>query len=287
MKEGWKALFFNGTYNFSVDAGTHVHPKIVVSAFSEGCEYHPVALGKANSFRALAPIERAIELHSKVVVFCGTDNIEELAFLFSLMRPSHSTVVFVGSMFPYGRSEYDGHRSVRKFLEVAEGLSSGSWVVVGDTLIDGFHVRKRRSRGLDAFGSGLSQASSYTSSHVTPTFQVRLSDVTCEVALITVALGDSLSWFSGHGLDGLVIAGSGTGSVPDAVLDRISEVMSDRPVVVSTRCMDGPNHADDLYPGSVKRYEDRGLIVRRYAGLNPLQARLKLMLEISTGRLAL
>ena len=80
--------------------------------------------------------------------------------------------------------------------------------------------------------------------------------------------------------DGLVVAGAGTGSISQAVRRELSVVTKAMPVVISTRCLGGPNYDDEMYPGSRQSCEDEGFILRGYEGLNPLQARLRLMAEM-------
>jgi L-asparaginase len=84
-------------------------------------------------------------------------------------------------------------------------------------------------------------------------------------------------------LDGLILAGSGSGSLPQAVIDQLSPTWTSRlPIIISSRCGTGANHDDFYYPGSRHKYESRGFILGGgYEHLNPLQARSLLILRLS------
>lgn len=109
-------------------------------------------------------------------------------------------------------------------------------------------------------------------------------------------------------LDGLVLAGSGTGSLPAGVVEALagptrggssgrddggeagsrgadasgSPWTARLPIVISSRCTWGSNHDDSLYRGSLAKYEGRGFVLRGgYEHLNPLQARALLVLRLA------
>jgi L-asparaginase len=82
-------------------------------------------------------------------------------------------------------------------------------------------------------------------------------------------------------LDGLVIAGMGTGSLSDELIDTLTPFTSKIPIVISTRCQTGMNVDDFYYLGSLQKYEKKGFKITGYEQLTPLQARIKLILQIS------
>lgn len=87
-----------------------------------------------------------------------------------------------------------------------------------------------------------------------------------------------------EGLDGLVLAGSGTGSVPAAVLEQLSPRWTARmPIVIVSRCHTGQNWDDAYYQGSRTKYESRGFVLAGgYEHLTPLQARNLLIFRLSS-----
>lgn len=86
-----------------------------------------------------------------------------------------------------------------------------------------------------------------------------------------------------HEIDGLVIAGQGTGSISNSILNTIASYTSSVRVAMSTRCPTGSNYDDWYYKGSLEKYEKLGIDVAAYEGLNPQQTRLALMLNLATG----
>jgi L-asparaginase len=72
-------------------------------------------------------------------------------------------------------------------------------------------------------------------------------------------------------LDGLVLAGSGTGSLPAAVLSALAPWVWRLPVVIASRCSVGANQDAFLYKGSRAKYEQRGYVLGGgFEQLNPL-----------------
>lgn len=276
-------FFFNGTYNFSMEQRRHIHPREALGYWPDKSEYIPTSIGKTNTFESLDLVMERLDQHGAVVVFCGTDNIEELAFLFSINRPKDSVIVFVGAMWPFGHPQYDAVTSLQTLIRKGESLGSGSWVVVNKAIYDGYLVRKCKSVGECAFSplATLGESDEYMTNAPPPIKCIRPGSIHASVPILFVGLAsrsDQLIWDDVHGI---VVAGSGTGSIPKNIAETLAVHASRIPVVVSTRCMEGPNNAEELYPGSVGNYEKLGFRIRGYSGLNPLQARLKLMVELS------
>lgn len=103
------------------------------------------------------------------------------------------------------------------------------------------------------------------------------------VCIWTLTVGAFLPEALLEGLDGLVLAGSGTGSVPAAILDQLSPTWTNRiPIVVVSRCTTGQNYDDDYYKGSKQKYESRGFVLGAgYEQCSPLQARNLLIFRLS------
>jgi len=87
-------------------------------------------------------------------------------------------------------------------------------------------------------------------------------------------------------LDGLVVAGMGTGSLSQVFVEQLQlrpGVTGRQPpvVVIVSRAAVGLNFDDFLYKGSVAKYEALGFALRDgYAQLNALQARILLLLRL-------
>jgi L-asparaginase len=84
-------------------------------------------------------------------------------------------------------------------------------------------------------------------------------------------------------LDGLVLAGMGSGSIARSVVEQLAPKWTSKiPIVITSRCPVGLNYDDYYYRGSLEKYESKGFQILGYEQLNPLQARLKLILEMAS-----
>lgn len=277
------ALAFNGTYNYDFRSGVHVDPKEMLSDLGiAGCRYIPSALGKENSFQSLQPVFDELVAGNDVLVFCGTDNIEEIGYLFALNRPRGSRVFLMGTMFPLHHPDYDMEASVRSLIAASKVAGEGAWIIVGDSIVSGVSARKARSDGHGAITPAIDLASEAEALvDQEPKFCIFPERLDKVVPIVFVALGDRGEWVDWGRVDALVIAGSGTGSIPNELKKSILAHGSGRRIAVSTRCMEGPNHNNRLYPGSAAAYEAQGFEVEHFNGLNPMQARIRLILELS------
>lgn len=84
-----------------------------------------------------------------------------------------------------------------------------------------------------------------------------------------------------EGADGVIVAGMGTGSIPNDIIEVLEKYTNKIPVVITTRCTTGQSFDDYYYKGSLKKYESKGFIINGFENLNPLQARIKLILQLS------
>jgi L-asparaginase/Glu-tRNA(Gln) amidotransferase subunit D len=84
-------------------------------------------------------------------------------------------------------------------------------------------------------------------------------------------------------LDGLVIAGMGTGSISNTLVTQLSPKWTELiPIVLTSRCDHGSNVDEYYYKGSLDKYVSKGFKIVGYENLTPIQARIKLILELST-----
>lgn len=263
-------------------------------------EIQTVYHGLAASFRLETVIEIAQNIESskqkKIVITLGTDVLEEVAFALSHILGSSKTVVITASMKPYGRDGYEGIANLRDAISLAKNSTTegGVYVVMNEQIFSGKNVFKYHSSRPDAFRgypgaigemlSGLavlrppeeSQGISRLS-EVSPKLVGRIN-----IGLIWTHMDMSLDNYLLSRCDGLVIAAMGAGSVPSKISDKLAEKWTEEiPIVISTRCPIGPNHAESMYTGSVEKYTNRGFLVREFTGLNPLQTRMKMHLDIA------
>lgn len=74
----------------------------------------------------------------------------------------------------------------------------------------------------------------------------------------------------------------GTSSLSPELIELLTPWTSKIPIVLVSRSVVGWNYDDDYYKGSVQKYESRGFILRGYEELNAIQARTKLIFELSS-----
>lgn len=278
----------NGTYNSRWPEGGFRAPADVLPMQANQLGPIDTGLTKANDWSLLDPVYEALETQDTVVVVLGTDTLEDVAYFFARSRPRVSTRVFlVGAMLPHGHPESDFAHSLSTLVSVMDQKGPGSWVVVGYQVHDGAEVRKACSVTATAFQSSLRlgwrQQPRFAMNDSGPAYAIRPGLLTANVPIVMLGLGMEAQPAAGwYGLDGLVIAAPGTGTLPDDVFDDLAPMARKMPIAITTRCMDGPNQAEALYPGSVKRYEDAGFIVTAMSGLNPIQARIELQLQLAS-----
>jgi L-asparaginase len=284
--------FLNGTYNYSLADGHHIDPRTIFGS-GEGSIWHDTSLSKMADPLSLRKILQGIYDDTRRVshLLLGTDNLEEVAYLVSLTAPKSKTVILTGAMRPFGHPDYDGldnflHATSLALDESILDNGSGSLVVMNGHGHDGTTVRKEHSTSMAAFTSpsgpslrwaegGWMKLKALERRHpVTDISRVRLD---AQIPILTSSLFDSMDILRLDHIDGLVVAGAGTGSLSVVTRKRLAAIASQKPVVISTRCYGGPNYHNEMYPGSREAYEAEGFLLRGYENLNPLQARLRLM----------
>jgi len=80
-------------------------------------------------------------------------------------------------------------------------------------------------------------------------------------------------------VDGLVLAGMGSGSLSHRVLELLSPYSLSHSIVLVSRCESGSNYDDYFDNRSLEKYEKHGILVSAYEGLTPVKARIVLMLN--------
>ena len=223
-----------------------------------------------------------------IVVTCGTDLMEEMAYLTDLLWPYPQPVVYTGAMLP---SDCPGSDSAinlsQAFLAAASERTWGQGVMVcfQDQLFAASEVRKVHSSRRDAFeapGRGPVAEVLQNKIHLyrSPIRTATLGEYVTparEIELVWAALGCGerlLGCLSkGPDLDGLVLAGTGSGNVPPSWQPHIRSFLKrEIPVVITSRCSQGRVGRMYGYEGSAKRLIEMGVLDG--GGLRPTQARL-------------
>jgi L-asparaginase len=223
-----------------------------------------------------------------VVITHGTDTLEETAFFLQSVLAPAKPVVLTCAMRPATALVPDGPQNLLDAVSVAATPGAHGVVAVCAGTIHGARdVRKQHTYRLDAFGSGDAGPIGYVeegrlrllrswpeisgdSEAALRKFMQARRWPRVEIVMNHAGAGGAIvQALVGQGVDGLVVAGSGNGSVHrdlEAALcaARDSGVM----VVRATRCAQGEVLAR---PGDVLPHS---------AGLSPVKARIALMLSL-------
>ncbi len=253
--------------------------------------------GASVSFEDVDALAEAIEERlaggaTGVVVVQGTDTIEETAYLLDLGHTRPEPVVVTGAMRNAAQAGADGPANLLAAIQTAATASGhGVLVVLADEIHAAARVRKTHSTSGHTFVSADGGPLGYVVEGQ-PRFLngqtgrktvVGALGKAVDVGLVTMTLGDSgTSLRAAHEFDGLVIAGFGAGHVPVGVVDRLTELAANMPVVLASRTGAGSVLSRTYgFPGSESDLLNRGLISAHF--LDPLKARILLHRLLATG----
>ena len=227
-----------------------------------------------------------------LVITHGTDTLEETAFFLNLTVHSAKPVVIVGAMRPATAISADGPLNIINAVKVAispQSAGQGVLVVMNDEIYSGRDVTKTNTSNVATFkapnggalggivGGSVRYYYASTRPHtLTSEFDVTALTSLPRVEIIYTHVGaDSLfvEAACAAGAEGLVYAGSGMGSIPEAVEPALAEAAKSGVVIVrSSRTGSG-----EVLAG-LERWQQEGFL---YAGnLNPQKARLLLQLAL-------
>ncbi|HEV7203877.1 MAG TPA: asparaginase [Jatrophihabitans sp.] len=228
-----------------------------------------------------------------IVVVQGTDTLEETSYLFDLLWPHDTPVVFTGAMRNPTLAGPDGPANLLAAVTTAaeprfRGL--GALVAFNDEIHAARYVRKTHSTNVSTFASpnagpiGLLVEGRAVPIATIPRRRTHAPTelLTHSVPIFTVGLGDDGALLRTAEVDGLVVAGFGVGHVPDRLAGTIGAFTGDGPVVLATRAAAGPVLERTYgYEGSERDLLARGLIS---AGLlDAFKARLLLLVCLACG----
>lgn len=220
-----------------------------------------------------------------LVVTHGTDTIEETAwFLQCVLQPS-KPVVLTCAMRPATALSPDGPANLRDAICVAADGAAGVWVAAAGEVHAAMHVRKVHPYRLHAFSSDLAGAAAWVEegrvrwsggpavpSRQRPALQLPPAQAwpwVEVVASVAGANGRVVDSLVAAGVRGIVLAGTGNGSIHQSLQEAIFRAHAAGVVVWrATRCELGqvvgaPGHCDALA-----------------TALHPLKARISLMLQL-------
>lgn len=228
-----------------------------------------------------------------VVITHGTDTMEETAYFLNLTIKSDKPVVLVGAMRPSTAISADGPKNLYNAVALVankEAKNKGVMVAINDKILSARGVVKTHSLNVDAFSSPdfgdlgyIVDGKVFFYNNVT---KAHIKNAPFDVSKLTsLPKVDILYSYSNdgsgvaakalfeHGTKGIVVAGSGAGSIHKNQKDVLKELLKKGlKVVVSSRVVAGCVAVSD---------SDEKLGFISAEDLNPQKARVLLMLALT------
>ncbi|KAL3493010.1 Asparaginase/glutaminase [Aspergillus germanicus] len=227
------------------------------------------------------------------VITHGTDTLEETAFFLDATVNCEKPIVIVGAMRPATAISADGPYNLLQSVTVAaskEARNRGALVVMNDRIASAYYVTKTNSNTMDTFkaleagflGAIVSNTPYFFYPPVEPTGKTTI-DVTnvTEIPRVDILYSyqdmtnDTLFSAVENGAKGVVIAGTGAGSVSSTYSSAIAELIEEKefPIVRSTRSPSGEVPFSESGDGGISS-----------GYLNPQKARVLLGLLLAKGK---
>jgi len=282
-----------------------VSPEEILSELDVNCKVSVKQIGKRAgadiTFMTLMEIADHIRESDHIfdgfVVVTGTDSMEEVAYFLDRVISVPHPIAICGSMKPNDIVATDGPANLLDAVKVVlnkEASGLGVLVVMNDNIHLAKYVRKRDSALIGSFesmpgsigqlrcGEPIFYYSAPTKTRPTiENFNPKIA-AKAKIPIWTMAIMNEIPEDLLKGVDGLVIAGMGTGSISRKMIDLLAPKWTQRmPIVLSTRCWEGLSYDDYYYKGSKTKYQDMGFLIDSYSDLNPLQVRLELIFQKS------
>jgi L-asparaginase len=182
-----------------------------------------------------------------VVITTGTDTMEELAVLCSLLYDGDAPIVLTGANRPDSGPGADGPANLIDAVTVSAGPQAaglGVVVVFGGEIHGAMTVRKIDSTGPAAFGSpGAGPLGRIVEGrvwlHAKPIRPrpLAVAELSGRVEIVTASLGDEgrLLRAAAQGSDGMVVVALGAGHLPARMMRELRAVVRNLPVVITCR----------------------------------------------------
>jgi len=274
----------------AVSALIEAVPDIVNVADVDGIQVANTSSANITSTILLEMAKKANQLLKEdtagIVITHGTDTTEETAFFMDLVNQTDKPIIVAGAMRPATAISADGPMNLLNAVKLAaseDSVGRGAMILLNDAIGSAYYTTKTNAISLDTFKArdqgylgtfaGGTARFYFEPSKATgkPTFDVSGLDKLPRVDIIYSyqdMQADQIDAFIESGAEGLVFAGSGNGSTPKAVREKIKALgKKGFPVVLSTRTGGGFVTHKDFAIGS-------GL-------LNPQKARIMLMLALT------
>ena len=245
-------------------------------------------------------VKSVIDGAEGVVVTCGTDALEEMAYLTDLYWAYPQPLIFTASKYPHDVPGSDAKLNLTQAVQAS--LSKECWglgvlVCVQEQLFAASEITETANQRKEAFSSpGRGPVAQFVGDRVdllrlhkrTKSLEGAMTPVR-DVELLYASVGagekllEALASQEPGELDGVVIAGFGNGHVPPSWIPRVKQLLKDGvPVVITTRCTSGHTMETPCsFEGSTSRILEMGALDG--GALRPIQARLKLAAGLGAG----
>jgi len=215
-----------------------------------------------------------------VVITHGTDTMEETATFLEFVCGGYSRqvakkVVLTGAMLASDHPNADGPSNLSRAVQFSadEGIQGGIWAVMGPKLIPGLALVKGHSSSLDTF---FEESLLKGDIHVSTDLPIHPEDQWPWVEIITSHAGarpNAVKLLQDQGVQGIVLAGSGAGTVHENLAISLEQFMQAGGAVV---------RASRIGRGYVGGTLPNGRLSQALGGgsLNPAKARIALQLAL-------
>lgn len=226
-------------------------------------------------FEVWSKLVKAIEEAKDVagiVITHGTDSMEESVLFLSVVLEPKVPIVLVGAMRPSNAIGSDGSKNLCNALALATQAKAGVYVLNNDFVFD-YQVRKSHTHNLNAFTSpapmGYVLDGKYFANYE-PSAKPHLPMPQSLPKVECVYTYAGIEEFAlSEGVQGVVLVGSGAGSIPSKLLGKLNELeRSGISIVICTRVAEGRVVSERFIPSF---------------SLTPPKARILLALCIANG----
>ncbi|MDM4765019.1 asparaginase [Pelomonas sp. SE-A7] len=244
---------------------------------------------KDMDFATWQRLAQAVDRHLQrddvrgVVITHGTDTLEETAYLLMRVLAPRKPVVLTAAMRPSTALQADGPQNLLDAVAVASQAASGVFAVLAGRIHGATRLRKVHSYAIDAFASveggalgtveeGRVRWLSQAEAELPPLGLSRIARDASQWPWVEIvqnhagADGRVVEAMLAHGVHGIVVAGTGNGTLSNGLTAALQKAR-DRGVSVlrSTRCDAGPVIGGEL-PSA--------------GALSPVKARIELLLQL-------
>lgn len=236
--------------------------------------------------------------YTGIIVISGSGVMEEMAYLTDLLWAHPEPIIFANLMVRGRAGLKEGLMNLRcsvlaAISEEVKGkgvllCSSGELFAASEVvMVDPTNPENTfQSPEKGSVGKMLNDEVRFLRNVRRPGLLARRPEIPATVELVHASLGGGetilYSLASGKEIEGLVMAGFGTGHVPPAWVPHIRNILRRRiPVAIISRCFQGHVAKSNYFEGCFLKLLEMG--VMSGGSLNPFQARIKMALGIAAG----